>query len=145
MTGRVARRWPLRLLVLAMGIGAAGYVSSVLSRPAAERGAASRIAAELGTRHVYALPDDPASRVNYPVSSATLTRAGFTVRDCQHTGDQFDCFPWAGMTSMVVGPFFVEVRWGRAAAGLSGGGTRTRYLALFGLVFPLGDNGGWVS
>ena len=138
--------WFRRAVVVAVGISATGYASSVASRGPAERAAANRIASELGTRNVYVIADDPTFQNNYPGSSAVLSRAGLTVHDCDRTGGRLDCFPWVGMSpGKVLGPFAVEVRWGRERGGLSGYGARTRYLAFFGVVFPIRDVFEWVT
>ena len=129
-----------------MGLVLVGYASSFASRGRAEQSASVRIAASLGTINVYVLSERPTDPLSYPGSAMALPRAGFTVHSCHESDDQFDCFPWAGMSpARVIGPFVVEVQWGAAGAGLSGGGTRTRFFALFGLVIPIGDVGGWAS
>src|SRR5688500_13058066 len=102
-----------RGLVAILAITAIGYASSAMSRTGAERAAGDRIAWQLGTRDVYVLADDPTSLIDYPGSSAVLSRAEFSVRECRQTGDHFNCFPWAGMSpGKVLGPFVIEVRWG---------------------------------
>jgi hypothetical protein len=47
------------------------------------------------------------------------------------------------MSTTVVGPFVLDVRWGEVGAPLGGSGTRTQYFAMFGLVFRIRDIGGW--
>jgi hypothetical protein len=129
-----------------VGLVLVGFVSSFASRGQAERAAGARIAADLGTTGVHVLPERAEDPLSYPGSATVVPRAGFSVRTCRESSDQIDCFPWAGISpANVIGPFVVEVQWGAAGAGLSGGGTRTRYFTLFGLVIPMGDVGGWAS
>ena len=135
-----------RSLVVLVAVVLLGYLSSILSRTGSERAAAEYVAGELGHRDVYVLSSSVSSPLEYPGSAAILVRSGFQIRECREQPTQWNCFPWAGVSSStVVGPFFVDVRWGFAAAGLSGRGSRTRYLAIFGFVVPLRDLGGWVS
>lgn len=138
-------RWRQRVALLALAAFATGYLSAAMSRRTAEWAIGARMAEALGTRHVFVLSEDPSAPINYPGSAVALRRAGFTVRECQNDGGPFDCFPWAGMSSTIVGPFLLDVRWGADNGGLSGGGSRTRYVALFGAVFVLRELGGWAS
>jgi len=58
----------------------------------------------------------------------------------------FDCFPWIGVSPAEVKyPFVIEVRWGLVGAPLSGHGTRSRFVAIFGALFHWADYGGWVT
>jgi hypothetical protein len=146
MTIRVLVVRVRRVLIAAVTIALLGYLSSIVSRSGSERATAERVADELGQRDVFVLAADGTSPIDYPGSAAILVRGGFKVRQCHESGSQFNCFPWAGVSpARIVGPFVVDVRWGYAAVGLSGCGTRTRYLVLFGFVCPLRDLGGWVS
>jgi len=145
---RIAQRFGL-LLALTVTVG---FISSFVSRGNCEAHAAGEIAqglrASLGVsdRRVYVLPDDGDPAVRYPGSEQILRRNGFTITRCQLSGQQFDCFPWAGVAdAKVVGPFLVDVSYGFVAAPLSGYGTRMVYCAFFGLVFPVHELGGWVT
>ena len=129
-------------------IGPVGYVSSFVSAGRCERVVADRAAQEIGTRSVFALPvDAQRSADTYPGSAAILRSAGLSVRECTATGDaDFDCFPWIGVSPAEAKyPFMLEVRWGFVAIGTSGYGTRSRYVAIFGALFHLGDYGGWAA
>ena len=138
--------WRLRALVAVLGVVFVGYGSSLLSRHQAEQVTANRIADELGTREVFVLVSDPSSPFDYPKSNEALSRTGFSIRRCEQTREEFNCFPWAGMSpSEVLGPFLVEVRWGADRGGLSGYGARTRYLVFFGLVVTIRDVDAWAS
>jgi len=138
--------WVRNTVAILAAVVLLGYASSFVSRSCAERAAGNRIATDLGTTSVYVLAEQADDPLSYPGSAMVLSRAGFTVRVCRTSGDQFDCFPWVGISpAKVIGPFVVEVQWGTAAARLSGGGTRTRYFALFGVVISIGDMGGWAS
>ncbi len=141
LSSRIGRAagWVAGILVL-------GYASSLLSRGRAEAATGHRIAAEFGVTTVYTLPERPDQADTYPGSATILPRAGFDVRVCNSSPNQFDCFPWVGIShARVAGPFLVEVRWAAVMAPLGGRGTVTRYIALFGLVIPIGDVGGWIS
>ena len=132
-----------RLAVLAAGT-VVGYASALMSVGHCEEAAADRVARELGGRDVFVLPD--VGPMDYPGSEAILRRSGFKVRACRSSPQEFSCFPWAGVDhGRVVSPFLVDVRWGFVAAPLDGWSTRTRYVALFGLVFRVHDLAGWVT
>jgi hypothetical protein len=142
--GQVA--WIFRVVIVFVAFGGSGYASSYVSARRCETTTANRVARELGTRDVFVLPDDDSLLDNYPGTPAILERAGFRLRRCESSGDQFDCFPWAGVThAEVVGPFIVDVKWGYVAAPLSGLGVRTRYLTMFGIVIPVFDRSSWVT
>ena len=146
----MARRTGFRLLrrtvVLLAAVGVVGYASSAVSRGEVERFAGRQIARDLGTTHVYVLPEDADDHLTYPGSGVVLPRVGFTVRPCQASADAFDCFPWAGISpARVRGPFLVDIAWGGTTGGLGGGGSRTRFFALFGWVVPIAHLGGWAS
>ena len=124
-----------------------GYASSLASRRQVERFVGRQIVVDYtGTTDVYVLPEQPDEPHSYPGSAVVLPRVGFTIRTCVEAPDRFDCFPWAGISpAKVAGPFVVDVAWGAMAGGLSGGGSRTRFFALFGWVFPIAHLGGWAS
>src|SRR5262245_39553563 len=125
----------------------AGYASSLITAGRCELDAANTVARELGTRAVFVLaPDASWPSARYVGSESILRRAGFTVRRCETSGTEFNCFPWAGVARAEVRyPFLVNVRWGFVGAPTSGRGTRSRYAALFGLVIHVADFGGWVT
>jgi hypothetical protein len=130
--------------MLATGV-ALGYVSALISVGQCEEAAADRVAMELANRDVFVLPVE-SGPMDYPGSEAILRRSGFNVRACKSSPQEFSCFPWAGVAhGSVVYPFLVDVRWGFVAAPLTGWGARTRYFAMFGLVFRVHDFGGWVT
>jgi len=132
------------LAVLAAGT-AVGYASALMSVGQCEEAAADRVASELGDRDVFVLPFE-SGPMDYPGSEAIVRRSGFKVRACRASPQEFSCFPWAGVShGRVVSPFLVDVRWGFVAAPLGGWGTRSRYVALFGLVFRVHDLDGWVT
>jgi hypothetical protein len=130
--------WLIRTLLLLLGIVAGGYMSSSISLQRAEQRVANRIAAELGTRDVFVGVDDSLGPGDVEGTREVLARAGFAVRRCQRRGSDSACFPWASVSrGRVRGPLLVDVRWAVAKGGLSGHGTRTLYLALFGFVVPI--------
>ena len=133
--------------MLLVGLALVGYASSFSSRGRVERYVGRQIATDyVGTTTVYVLPERSDDAPSYPGSAVVLPRVGFTVRVCHESAERFDCFPWAGISpAEVVGPFVLEVAWGANAGGLSGGGGRTRFFALFGWVVPIADLGGWAS
>jgi hypothetical protein len=133
----------IRLAVTAVvGMLVVGCVSSFMSREQCESMTADRVARQLGTRDVFVLAIDASSSVDYPGSEAILRKSGFTVRRC--AGSPLACLPGAAVArAEVVYPFLVDVRWGFVAAPTMGVGTRSRYLTLFGAVFPLMDTGDW--
>ena len=124
-----------------------GYASSAFSRHHVERFVARQILTDyLDTPFVFVLPEDPGDRHTYPGSSIVLPRVGFTIRPCPQSLEPFGCFPWAGISPATVsGPFLVDVSWAAMAAGLSGGGSRTRFFTLFGWVVPIAHLGGWAA
>lgn len=125
---------------------ATGYASSFASTEQCEANAANAIARGLGSRDVYLLPVDGSANEDYRGAEAILPKVGFRIRPCVSEIGRFDCFPWAGVAqAQVVGPFLVDMRWGYVAAPTSGRGSRTRYVAIFGAVFPVSDVGGWVT
>jgi hypothetical protein len=57
-----------------------------------------------------------------------------------------DCFPWIGIAdAQVTYPFVVDVRWGFVLFPTSGHGTRSRYVAVFGILVHVGDHWEWVT
>ncbi len=145
MSRGVVQRWGVRAAVILVSTAALGYVSAAVSQRAAGVAAAALIETTLGTRDVFVLPDPPGVLASYPHSARALRLAGFTVRECPAAANADVCFPWAGLTVAVAGPFLLEVQWGADAGGLSGGGARAQYLALFGVVVPLREVGTWAS
>ncbi len=132
----------LRLSLMGLGLAAAGgFVSSLVSASQCEMAVAERIARELETRNVWILSGE-----NLRDAERILRRSKFHVRQCKRTGDDFDCFPWASVgKAKVLGPFLVDVKWALVGAPLSGEGGSTRFLALFGIVFPVWNRIGWVT
>jgi hypothetical protein len=132
---------------MVLGLVLVGYASSFSSRRQVERFIGRQIVADyVGTTSVYVLSENPDEPHSYPGSALVLPRAGFTVRPGVESTERFDCFPWAGISpAEVVGPFVVEIEWGANVGGLSGGGSRTRFLTRFGYVIPIAELGGWAS
>ena len=140
------RRILLRAIAIAVLTALIGYTSALASRRSCEAAASARIRRELGGHAVFVLPEDPTGAYSYSGAASILQRNGFKTTRCVRSGDAFDCFPWAGVSrASVVAPFLVKVEWGFVAAPLSGYGTRTVYLVLFGAVFELRDGRGWVT
>jgi hypothetical protein len=136
-------------LIVVTGIPFLGYASAMSSRQRCEEAIAKRISDGLRGREIFVLSADPFRESDAGadnVAEDRLRRAGFRVRQCASKGNDFDCFPWAGIDrGRVIGPFLVAVRWSHVSVPLGGGGTTTRFLTLFGLVVALGDFGGWVT
>ena len=142
---RLRATWAGRTALAIGAVGLAGYASSLSSAGRCERAVARRAAAAIGPGAVFALSGDSASG-GYRKSAAFLRSAGLDAQDCHASGEAFDCFPWIGVAdAQVPYPFLVDVRWGFVAAPLAGAGTRSRYVAVFGLVIHVADYGGWVT
>lgn len=138
------RTWITRTSILAVLI-LTGYASSFVSTTRCELAAAHELAREVETRNVFVLPPDANTPEGpYSASAEILSQAGFTVRTCETSSADFNCFPWAGVAKAAVKyPFLVDVRWGYVAAPLIGAGARSRYVAFFGIVFHITDLGAW--
>jgi hypothetical protein len=135
-----------RVVVLVSGVLLLGHGSNALSAWRCQLAIAARLENQLGRREVFVLSEAPADSSGYPGSEAVLSRAGFRVRRCTRSAEQFDCFPWAGIArTRSVWPFIAEVEWGFVEAPLSGAGMRTRFFTFFGLVFEVGEKVAWVT
>jgi hypothetical protein len=136
-----------RIVSLLVLVTAAGFVSNVVSRPWCERALMQEALQNMGGGHplampVYVLPDDG------PRSERALHRLGVATVRCTNDlsgATPFDCFPWASVSSRIVIPFVVIVRWEYVAFPTSGHGTETAFVCLFGLRVRLRDRGLWVS
>jgi hypothetical protein len=118
----------------------AGHLSNAATHRACERHAAHAVATRLrGSPLVYQLGSPT------PHGEARLREAGLTLRACR-PGGAFDCLPWASLDEPHrIAPYLMSVGWGVMTAPLSGRGTETRYLCLFGLAIPLSERETWVS
>jgi hypothetical protein len=77
-------------------------------------------------------------------SEAALKNAGLSVRECVATKENFDCFPWANVDSVVL-PFIVAAKWECVAAPLSGQGDSALFFCLFGLSWQIQEQSLWVT
>ncbi len=126
--------WIVRRVLLALLLmGVAGYLSVLISGPAAENRVAKGIADAMrkeGKAAVYVWPSVA------PDSVSILERNGAVTRLCTDTGSA-SCYPQAYMyRSVAKSPFVVSVRWQYSRDHHGVGGTR-RFLGLFGLVHEL--------
>jgi len=145
MVAFFSRTFVFRAIAVGLLVALVGYISALTSRRGCEAAAAARIERELGSRAVFVLPES-VDAFSYPGSESILQRNGFRTKRCLRSGDAFDCFPWAGVSrASVFAPFLVKVKWACVGGPLSGYGTRTLYLVLFGAVFELRDGPGWVT
>ena len=137
MESRTIKRSLKRALLILSGFVVLGYISSLLSVGKCESVVGIRIAADIGQRNVFVLPEAS----NY--AKNRLERAGFLAKRCR---ENEHCFPWAELVGLPsVWPFTVNVTWGYVAAPLVGQGNRTTFLCFFGLVFEVSEKGRWVT
>ncbi len=114
---------------------AAGYLSACMSRSAVEQQLAREIAFDVYSGQPFNVKRGDAD------SERVFQAGGYQARRVP-VGGSF--FPWGEVkNSHVTYPFEVTADHGWVATPLRGGGARTNYFCLFGLVFRMGDESEW--